>query len=115
MKSRVVATVLLVAAVPALLSSGPSGPPALNGEPYIHDPSTIMMCNGKFYTFGTGGGGLISAYSGLSCRPGDPIIFVIPAKASRASCGEGIFAGASQTCRLTTPFSITGVHGSGRN
>ena len=60
MKSRVVATVLLVAAVPALLSSGPSGPPALDGEPYIHDPSTIMMCNGKFYTFGTGGGGLFS-------------------------------------------------------
>jgi arabinan endo-1,5-alpha-L-arabinosidase len=60
MKSRVVATVLLVAAVPALLSSGPSGPPALEGEPYIHDPSTIMMCNGKFYTFGTGGGGLVS-------------------------------------------------------
>ena len=30
------------------------------GQPYIHDPSTIMECNGKYYTFGTGGGGLIS-------------------------------------------------------
>lgn len=30
------------------------------GEPYIHDPSTIMKCEGKYYTFGTGGGGLIS-------------------------------------------------------
>ncbi|MDE5996583.1 MAG: family 43 glycosylhydrolase [Muribaculaceae bacterium] len=30
------------------------------GEPYIHDPSTIMKCDGKYYTFGTGGGGLIS-------------------------------------------------------
>ncbi len=30
------------------------------GEPYIHDPSTIMECDGKYYTFGTGGGGLIS-------------------------------------------------------
>lgn len=29
------------------------------GEPYIHDPSTIMECEGKYYTFGTGGGGLI--------------------------------------------------------
>jgi arabinan endo-1,5-alpha-L-arabinosidase len=33
---------------------------ALNGKPYIHDPSTIMFCDGKYYTFGTGGGGLIS-------------------------------------------------------
>lgn len=30
------------------------------GKPFIHDPSTIMECEGKFYTFGTGGGGLIS-------------------------------------------------------
>ena len=30
------------------------------GEPYIHDPSTITECDGKYYTFGTGGGGLIS-------------------------------------------------------
>jgi arabinan endo-1,5-alpha-L-arabinosidase len=30
------------------------------GEPYIHDPSTIIECDGKYYTFGTGGGGLIS-------------------------------------------------------
>jgi arabinan endo-1,5-alpha-L-arabinosidase len=30
------------------------------GEPYIHDPSTIIKCDGKYYTFGTGGGGLIS-------------------------------------------------------
>ena len=31
------------------------------GAPYIHDPSTIAECDGKYYTFGTGGGGLISA------------------------------------------------------
>ena len=30
------------------------------GRPYIHDPSTIAECDGKYYTFGTGGGGLIS-------------------------------------------------------
>lgn len=30
------------------------------GAPYIHDPSTIIKCYGKYYTFGTGGGGLIS-------------------------------------------------------
>ena len=29
-------------------------------QPYIHDPSTIAACDGKYYTFGTGGGGLVS-------------------------------------------------------
>ena len=33
---------------------------AVDGEPYIHDPSTVIFCDGKFYTYGTGGGGLIS-------------------------------------------------------
>ena len=44
------------------------------GEPYIHDPSTIMECDGKYYTFGTGGGGLISedgwTWNGGAVRPG---------------------------------------------
>ncbi|MDM7926756.1 MAG: family 43 glycosylhydrolase [bacterium] len=47
---------------------------ALDGKPYIHDPSTIMLCDGKFYTFGTGGGGLISedgwTWNGGAERPG---------------------------------------------
>ena len=30
------------------------------GQPYIHDPSTLAECNGKYYTYGTGRGGLIS-------------------------------------------------------
>jgi arabinan endo-1,5-alpha-L-arabinosidase len=54
------AAVLLGAAVPTLLSFQSRPAPALDGEPYIHDPSTIMQCDGKFYTFGTGSGGLIS-------------------------------------------------------
>ena len=33
---------------------------AQSGAPYIHDPSTIAECDGKWYTFGTGGGGIIS-------------------------------------------------------
>jgi len=32
----------------------------LAGEPYIHDPSTVTLSDGKYYTFGTGRGGLIS-------------------------------------------------------
>ncbi len=56
MKSRV-----STAVVPTLLSLCLSGPAwAVDGEPYMHDPSTVIECDGKFYTFGTGGGGLIS-------------------------------------------------------
>ncbi|MCB0646982.1 MAG: family 43 glycosylhydrolase [Saprospiraceae bacterium] len=44
------------------------------GKPFIHDPSTIVECEGKYYTFGTGGGGLISedgwTWNGGAVRPG---------------------------------------------
>lgn len=30
------------------------------GDIFIHDPSTIVKCNGIYYTFGTGSGGLMS-------------------------------------------------------
>ena len=61
-----------VASVALLLSSLPLM--AQTGAPYIHDPSTIMECDGKYYTFGTGGGGLISEdgwnWHGGAERPG---------------------------------------------
>ena len=44
------------------------------GKPFIHDPSTVVECDGKYYTFGTGGGGLISedgwTWNGGGIRPG---------------------------------------------
>ncbi|HEX8037980.1 MAG TPA: family 43 glycosylhydrolase [Chryseosolibacter sp.] len=44
------------------------------GRPFIHDPSTIVECDGRYYTFGTGGGGLISedgwTWKGGGVRPG---------------------------------------------
>ena len=44
------------------------------GKPFIHDPSTIVECEGKYYTFGTFGGGLISEdgwiWNGGAERPG---------------------------------------------
>ena len=44
------------------------------GRPFIHDPSTVAECEGKYYTFGTGGGGLISndgwTWYGGGVRPG---------------------------------------------
>jgi arabinan endo-1,5-alpha-L-arabinosidase len=42
---------------------------ALEGQIGIHDPSTIIQCDGKYYTFGTGGGGLISN-DGWTCNRG---------------------------------------------
>lgn len=32
----------------------------LDGQSGIHDPSTVVLCNGKYYTYGTGGGSLVS-------------------------------------------------------
>jgi arabinan endo-1,5-alpha-L-arabinosidase len=47
---------------------------ALDGQIGIHDPSTVIQCDGKFYTFGTGGGGLFSddgwTWHGGAARPG---------------------------------------------
>jgi arabinan endo-1,5-alpha-L-arabinosidase len=52
---------ILVAAVLSLLPLyASSSALAQSGEPYIHDPSTVIQSDGKYYTFGTGGGGLIS-------------------------------------------------------
>ena len=56
MKSRILAAV-----VPSLLFVWPCGEAmALEGDVFIHDPSTVIQCEGKYYTYGTGGGGLIS-------------------------------------------------------
>jgi arabinan endo-1,5-alpha-L-arabinosidase len=33
---------------------------ALDGQIGIHDPSTVVMCDGKYYTYGTGGSSLVS-------------------------------------------------------
>jgi arabinan endo-1,5-alpha-L-arabinosidase len=44
------------------------------GRPFIHDPSTVVEDNGKYYSFGTGSGGLISndgwKYTSGAVRPG---------------------------------------------
>lgn len=43
---------------------------AQTGEPFIHDPSTLAECDGKWYTFGTGGGGIISDDGGWTWHGG---------------------------------------------
>ena len=65
--SKIIATTLFSACLTGTLT-------AQVGKPFIHDPSTIMECEGKYYTFGTGGGGLISedgwVWNGGAVRPG---------------------------------------------
>lgn len=50
MKLALLATLLVLASIAF----------ALDGQIGIHDPSTIVLCNGKFYTYGTGGSSLVS-------------------------------------------------------
>jgi arabinan endo-1,5-alpha-L-arabinosidase len=60
-----------VASLLTLLSvSAPRLAMALDGDPYIHDPSTVAYDNGKYYTFGTGSGGLISDDGGWTWHSG---------------------------------------------
>jgi len=70
MRSHFLAAALLAVAAPSLFAQAP----ALDGAPYIHDPSTIATSDGKYFTFGTGGGGLISedgwTWTGGAQRPG---------------------------------------------
>ena len=62
---------ILLAGIAALLSLSAT---AQVGAPYIHDPATVTFCDGKYYTFGTGAGGLISAdgwvWESGAVRPG---------------------------------------------
>ena len=50
MKYALLATILALASL-AL---------ALDGQIGIHDPSTVVLCDGKYYTYGTGGTSLVS-------------------------------------------------------
>lgn len=51
---------ILAAAIFLMALSAISANAQLKGNIFIHDPSTIAECDGKYYTFGTGSGGLIS-------------------------------------------------------
>jgi arabinan endo-1,5-alpha-L-arabinosidase len=45
---------------------------ALDGQIGIHDPSTVVMCDGKYYTYGTGGSSLVSD-DGWTWHSGTPL------------------------------------------
>lgn len=40
------------------------------GAPFIHDPSTLAECDGKYYTFGTGENGILSEDGGYTWHAG---------------------------------------------
>lgn len=67
-------TIFHIAALGFLSLLAAENAAAQAGKPYIHDPSTIVKCDGKYYTFGTGGGGLISedgwTWNSGAVRPG---------------------------------------------
>src|ERR1035441_7022702 len=50
MKYAILATVLALATIAF----------ALDGQFGIHDPSTVVLCDGKYYTYGTGGTPLVT-------------------------------------------------------
>lgn len=54
----------------AALAISSLGVSAQTGNPYIHDPSTLAECEGRYYTFGTGSGGLISSDGGWTWDSG---------------------------------------------
>jgi arabinan endo-1,5-alpha-L-arabinosidase len=104
MKSRI-----LAATVPALFFLSSSGPAlALDGEPFIHDPSTVLQCDGKYYTWGTGGSALVSDdgwtwHSGARVQAGAaPDLIHIGDRyyMSYASSGGGLGGGHASSIRV---------------
>jgi arabinan endo-1,5-alpha-L-arabinosidase len=65
---------LTIAALGICLYGATPAVAQLAGEVFIHDPSTITQSDGKWYTFGTRGGGLVSedgwTWTGGPVRPG---------------------------------------------
>ena len=87
---------------------------AQGGTPWIHDPATLTYCDGKWYTFGTGGGGLISAdgwnwHSG-AIRPGGgaaPDVVKIGNRYLVSYSGTGGGLGGGHNGRILTMWTQT--------
>jgi arabinan endo-1,5-alpha-L-arabinosidase len=76
-RHAIVATYRLATAAAVIVLSQALAAPAfaqLEGNVFIHDPSTVIQSDGKWYTFGTRGGGLVSedgwTWSDGPVRPG---------------------------------------------
>ncbi|MCQ2229691.1 MAG: family 43 glycosylhydrolase [Bacteroidales bacterium] len=66
MKTRNILNVALVAS--AMLAANNAN--AQVGEPFIHDPATLMECDGVWYTYGTGENGIMSEDGGYTWHSG---------------------------------------------
>lgn len=55
---KIVVTVVFILMTVVFIRNSPVF--ALEGQIGIHDPSTIVLCDGKYYTYGTGGTSLVS-------------------------------------------------------
>ena len=87
---------------------------AQSGAPWIHDPSTLAYCDGKWYTFGTGGGGLISEdgwnWHGGAIRPGGgaaPDVVKIGNRYLVSFSGTGGGLGGGHNGRILTMWNKT--------
>ncbi|PJJ84116.1 family 43 glycosylhydrolase [Mucilaginibacter auburnensis] len=67
-------SIKLIGATAVMVASVTQSLTAQIGRPNIHDPSTVVEDKGKYYSFGTGGGGIISddgwKWYGGGVRPG---------------------------------------------
>ena len=98
----------------ALLLALASAATAQVGQPWIHDPSTLAECDGKYYTFGTGSGGLISAdgwtWHGGGVRPGGgaaPDVLKIGDRYLVAYSSTGGGLGGGHASRILTMWNRT--------
>jgi arabinan endo-1,5-alpha-L-arabinosidase len=55
MRTRFIGVILLETVLPLVAREQ-----SLSGQIGIHDPSTVVQCNNRFYTYGTGGSSLVS-------------------------------------------------------
>ena len=83
---------------------------ALDGQIGIHDPSTVIQCDGKYYVFGTGSGGLISddgwTWRGGAVRPGGgvaPDVIHIGDSYLVAYAGTGVHTMWTKTLNANSP------------
>lgn len=87
---------------------------AQEGQPWIHDPSTLAECDGSWYTFGTGGGGLISRdgwnWTSGAVRPGGgaaPDVIKIDGRYLVAYSATGGGLGGGHNGRVLTMWNET--------
>ena len=79
-----------------LLAAGALAAFALDGQIGIHDPSTVAMCDGKYYVFGTGHGiSVLTSSNGFDWQRGGKVFDRIPDSVKQfcpKNDGQGVWA-----------------------